>query len=264
MKIALASDLHFEFYRADSNWLPPLPSAADILVLAGDIDVGDSVINSIQKIADSLPNTDIVFVAGNHEYYNSNIDTQIDRYREVFSNIPRVHFLENDQASIKGYTFLGCTLWSGFNAFPEYPLADSARAADNNIPDFKFIKKAGNFWSPSRFSADDARERFLTSKAWLSKNLAKSTPEKTIVVTHFPPHTRLIHGTIPASELTNYFVADCRELIEQHQPKLWVYGHNHWTDELQIGNTKLVSNQLGYPGEQGSIPTFNGTLVEEL
>jgi Icc-related predicted phosphoesterase len=41
------------------------------------------------------------------------------------------------------------------------------------------------------------------------------------------------------------------EIIETHQPALWVYGHTHECDDQTIGQTRIISNQLGYPGNLG-------------
>jgi hypothetical protein len=38
------------------------------------------------------------------------------------------------------------------------------------------------------------------------------------------------------------------EIIGIHQPALWVYGHTHECDDRTIGRTRIISNQLGYPG----------------
>jgi hypothetical protein len=41
------------------------------------------------------------------------------------------------------------------------------------------------------------------------------------------------------------------EIIETHQPALWVYGHTHECDDQTIGRTRIISNQLGYPSLGG-------------
>jgi Icc-related predicted phosphoesterase len=41
------------------------------------------------------------------------------------------------------------------------------------------------------------------------------------------------------------------EIIETHQPALWVYGHTHECGDQMIGRTRIISNQLGYPGSLG-------------
>ena len=102
---------------------------------------------------------------------------------------------------------------------------------------------------PLRVTPEYMREMYLQARTWLDKELANSDPDKTIVVTHFPPGRELRHGQIPESLVSAYFQANCMDLIEKYQPALWCYGHNHWSDQLQCGGTMVVSNQYGYPRE---------------
>lgn len=255
-EIAFASDIHFEFYREHPNWLPPLPSSADILILAGDIDIGDHAISTIRRIAQHLKNKHIIFVAGNHEFYGHDVDEQISKYREAFAAEKYIHFLENDKIELLGITFLGCTLWTGFDAFEEYSYNESLVEAQRRIADFHYIKHTLG-QKQYRFLASAAESKFLNSKEWLRNELSYCDPEVTVVVTHFPPHTSLQHGVIEKDVLANYFVAKCDDLINEYQPKYWIYGHNHWPVSKQVGKTKLLSNQLGYPEEDEFLPEFS-------
>ena len=56
--------------------------------------------------------------------------------------------------------------------------------------------------------------------------------------------------------ITAYFCANVDDIIDRYQPALWIYGHNHFSNDLQRGATRLVSNQMGYPREAGSIPVY--------
>ena len=40
---------------------------------------------------------------------------------------------------------------------------------------------------------------------------------------------------------------DMVEIIETHQPALWVYRHTHECDDQTIGRTRIISNQLDIP-----------------
>lgn len=247
MKIALLSDIHAEFYTSATNWLPPLPSDADVLVLGGDLHVGELVVELITRISKTLPNTHIVFVAGNHEFYGCNIDKITAFYRESFAANQQVHFLENDAVKIKGITFIGATLWTNF---PVYRSGDTTQHlkvyAKDNIADFHRITIGDDNRS---FTPDDAVNKCIESKAFLDRTLSASNPKKTVVITHFPPTRELASPLFPVNPLTSYFTALCDDLIAQHKPKYWFYGHNHWSDNKKVGATQFVSNQLGYPQE---------------
>lgn len=262
MKIAYASDLHFEYHRDEPDWLPPLEADADVLVLAGDIDSGTEAVESVQRVAEALPNTEILYVAGNHEFYDGNHEQLIDIYRNAFHDNANLHFLENESVELDGVQFLGCTLWSGFDAFPEFSAHESMTVAERYIPDFRLIETLHNGDAPEALSPMRMVELFEQSRSWLDQELQKTTAQHTVVITHFPPHPLLRHGDIPHGILSNYFTADCRDLMDKHQPALWIYGHNHWCDELTHGSTRLLSNQLGYPQEAGKIRAYAPRSVQ--
>jgi calcineurin-like phosphoesterase family protein len=47
----------------------PLPEDVNVLVLAGDIHIGKAAIELVSRISNALPDTIILFVTGNHEFY---------------------------------------------------------------------------------------------------------------------------------------------------------------------------------------------------
>lgn len=57
--------------------------------------------------------------------------------------------------------------------------------------------------------------------------------------------------------ITAYFQAKVDHIIDKYQPALWVYEHNHISNYLRRGITRLVSNPLSYPSEAGRIPSYN-------
>jgi Icc-related predicted phosphoesterase len=253
LTIAFASDVHSEFYADQRYWIPPLPGKCDVYILAGDLGVGDQVIHLILRIANAVPDTDIIWIAGNHEFYGCNIDLQIKRYKNTCKDMKRIHFLENDFVDIKGFRFLGCTLWSGFNACGQENISPALKAAKKSISDFHYIRTGDD---ERRFTPRHAVNRYRESYRWLNQHKENYPSEKTIVITHFPPSLEVSHKKFSINILTPYFQANCDNLIKKHNPKLWVYGHNHWSDDIKIGETRVVSNQLGYPQEAGYIPKF--------
>jgi Icc-related predicted phosphoesterase len=49
--------------------------------------------------------------------------------------------------------------------------------------------------------------------------------------------------------LSPAFVSDLSALIEEFQPAAWVFGHTHHNIDEQVGSTRIVTNQRGYPDE---------------
>ena len=56
---------------------------------------------------------------------------------------------------------------------------------------------------------------------------------------------------------------DMVEIIGTHPLALWVYGHTHECDDQMIGRTRIISNQLGYPGSLGGFECkdFDGSGI---
>jgi len=76
MRIGVLSDLHREFGSVD---LPTV--AADVVILAGDIDRG---IKGVVWARQASPGIPVLYVAGNHEHY----DERIGRLHEKIRKMP--------------------------------------------------------------------------------------------------------------------------------------------------------------------------------
>jgi len=82
---------------------------------------------------------------------------------------------------------------------------------------------------------------------WFGKNL--SGPR--VVISHNAPVINP-NSKYKGGALTPAFNSlDMVEIIRTYQPALWVYGHTHECDDQTIGRTRIISNQLGYPGNLG-------------
>src|SRR5688572_2867209 len=105
MKLHILSDLHLEFGPFD---MPAVD--ADVLILAGDINLGPAGLNEYAGLARRKR---ILYVAGNHEYYRHTFPG----LNEVLSDVALesgIAFLDNRAVEIDGVRFLGCTLWTDF------------------------------------------------------------------------------------------------------------------------------------------------------
>lgn len=252
MKIALISDIHAEFYRNQPNWLPPLPNNPDVLVLAGDIHVGKQLIPFIERISEALPNTHIVFIAGNHEFYRHYRRATLNSFRQAFMAHTKIHFLENSFVDIEDVRFIGATLWTGFPLhLPEHSQEQVMAYAKDTVSDFSLI--AEDTGVVHAFTPEESKMLFEDSKAKIKEVLEQSNPDRCVVITHFPPAKQLLHPRFPPDKVSSYFTADCLDLIEKYQPAYWFYGHNHWSAKTNMGKTQLVSNQFGYPNEHSKM-----------
>ena len=87
------SDLHLEFAHLNLN----LQSWPDLVILAGDIGYGTAGIEfAQQQLPTSVP---VVVLAGNHEFYESSIETVTHDLRLASDKLSNIHFLDcDDQA----------------------------------------------------------------------------------------------------------------------------------------------------------------------
>lgn len=85
------------------------------------------------------------------------------------------------------------------------------------------------------------------SVEFIQKALAVKSDNKAIVVTHHAPTFVNYPEKYINSKINEAFATNLTELIEDNSIDYWIYGHHHSNvNDFQIGNTKLVTNQLGY------------------
>jgi Icc-related predicted phosphoesterase len=247
MQLQVFSDLHLE-----SCIIKPVPKKADVVVLAGDIHVGTAGIKWAKKTFRNCP---VIYVLGNHEFYNHTIpDLLQDLRREAKGS--NVHVLENKNVEIGGFVFLGCSLWTDFQIWPD--AAEAMRFANQEMNDFWVIKKPdGN----KMYSAEDSANRHAASVRWLTRRLARHDPARTIVVTHHAPSPWSISPKNALDMLNAAFASDLNPLIKASRIPLWIHGHTHYNVDYKIGATRIYSNQGGYrhEGLQGFEP---GNVIE--
>lgn len=253
MKLLILSDLHLEFLP-----LVPAGSAADVVVLAGDIDLGVSGISWGRL---SFPDQEVVYVAGNHEFYGHDWDTLLDDLREE-ARRQHVHFLENDAVDIGGVRFLGTGLWTNFDLFGADRRAEAMRAAQCYMTDFARISVSrpqagfnpikGKSWpgGHSLLVPKLVRSRHLASRHWLQARLAESTDRKTIVVTHFLPSAQSVADRFKQDLTSAAFASDLDCLMGN--AALWVHGHTHDSFDYTLNGTRVVCNPRGYCEFSGS------------
>lgn len=259
MKLAIYSDLHLEF----NAWVPP-PIEADVVVLAGDIDVLAERNDVPAWAKRHWPKSEVVQILGNHEYYRTwlGMAAELERARGKALDAG-VHLLENDCVVISGVRFLGCTLWTDFQLRGSSQA--SMEAAARAMNDFRVIRVDNGEGGTEPFAPQDSVQIHRRSVAWLDAELTNPFDGKSVVITHHSPHPKCEHAFYATSSLSPAFCSDLGWLIERHQPELWISGHTHASHDVRIGATRLVSNQRGYRDtpEHADAP-FNPSLVIEI
>ncbi len=240
MRIITYSDLHLEF---GSGWILPPTINGDLMILAGDIltlrdyDPLDRLLHRWKKT--------VLYVMGNHEYYTQRPTNEEDnRFKAWLEHKhPHVKLLLDEEVSIGGVNFFGGTMWTDFNRADLHAM----ETASSQINDYRLIYNPDG--TPFTPADSIVRHKDFVSKLlrWFGKDL--SGPR--VVISHNAP---LINPDSKYKDgpLTPAFNSlDMVEIIETHQPALWVYGHTHECDDQTIGSTRIISNQLGYPDSLG-------------
>jgi len=240
MRIITYSDLHLEF---GSGWTLPSEADGDLMILAGDIvmlrdyDPLDRLLQKWKK--------PVLYVTGNHEYYTQRpMNEEDDRFKAwLEANHPHVKLLLDEEISIGGVNFFGGTMWTNFNG-GDLRAMETARSQMN---DFRLI------YNPDQtiFSPADAVELHNDFASKLLNWFGKDLRGPRVVVSHNAPVINP-NSKCKGSSLAPAFTSlDMVEIIGNHQPDLWVYGHTHECDHQTIGGTRIISNQLGYPNNSG-------------
>jgi Icc-related predicted phosphoesterase len=256
MRLQTLSDLHVD---AGGLHRPQLVAGVDVLVVAGDVCAGTET--GFQVLRHSVPTTTpIVMVLGNHEFYGSGCTKELARAR-ASAPAHNIHLLENDAVTIGGVRFVGATLWTDYDLFGAENRDDCMRTAAMGLNDHRLIGLKAGGTSDRRFQPLDALALHRQSKMYLDQTLATPHLGATVVVTHHAPHGNSVAAQYRNSLLTAAFVSDLSELIENHQPKLWVHGHTHTSFDYPVGTTRIICNPAGYGTEN---PAFDPALVVEV
>jgi hypothetical protein len=143
--------------------------------------------------------------------------------------------------------FLGCTLWSDFELLgdPEVAMAHAALAMN----DYNQIRVAPAY---RRLKPADTRLIHRQSMTWLRAALDDGREAKgsTVVITHNAPSRSCLGGREAVEPFHAAYLSDLDELILEAKPDLWIYGHLHLSVDVMVGETRVLSNQKGYPFEE--------------
>ncbi len=248
MKLLVLSDLHLEFGRLSTiRDGRGIEEGADVVVLAGDIAEGE---RGIRWARETFTAKEIVYVAGNHEFYGHGFEALMDRMREVGRQMD-VHFLERDAVTIGGVRFLGTTLWTNFELYGADRREEAMDLGGLGMNDFQYIKTFRGFDREAdggialrKFKPEDARQEHDLSVAWLDAELAKGDPARTVVVTHHAPSRQSLHPRFDGDDLSPCYLSDLSRLLGRSA--LWIHGHVHDSFDYRVQGTRVVANPRGY------------------
>jgi Icc-related predicted phosphoesterase len=254
MKLQIFSDLHL-----DVAPIKPIRIGDDVDLVISAGDVCEGALRAFEHLRRIVPmRLPVIMVMGNHEYYRRFIPDELALAREKAPAL-NVHLLENDAIVLGGIRFVGATLWTDYRLLGEARQTRAMNVCRVNMNDHRLIGWSKQPWL--RFRPQEAAVLHHRSKTYLATALAEPFGGPTVVITHHAPHRQSIHADFQDDWLSAAYVSDLSELIEAHQPTLWVHGHVHRSFDYRVGSTSMLCNPHGYGNEN---PAFDGSLVVEI
>jgi len=267
MKIQIVSDLHLEF----SDIFIKNTNNADVLILSGDIMVAQDLHDhpepnntadqaaiangtglgrrqlTAQRFRDFLKRCSfqfphVIYIAGNHEFYNGKIYAGIDYLRDECAKFSNVYFLERDTKIIDDVVFVGGTLWTDMNKGDPMTM----HAIRDMMSDFRVIRNDRKGYMP--FKPSDAIDIHIRTKEYIQHIVNEHKDKRCVVVGHHSPSFLSVHDQYRNEHLMNGgYHSSLEEFILDHpQIKLWTHGHTHHCFDYVIGETRIVCNPRGY------------------
>jgi predicted phosphohydrolase len=258
MRIKQLSDLHLECNYPGEYFDP---GEGDVLILAGDIlnvkhFKTDGYYNDIyRKFLDDCSKNfqEVLYVAGNHEFYSYTYEKTHTKLREILPD--NIHFLQNDVFEIGGIYFIGFTFWT--NYFNENPI--EMWDSKNYMNDYKAIRIGPNYRKIQPYDILDEHKkhlRFLNEKLELLKN------ERIFVISHHSPTLQSIAEQYKTSQCNGSFCSDYDELIISNpQIKNWAFGHVHTAFDFYNESCRMTCNPRGRRWESTG---FNKNFTIEI
>lgn len=234
MRLWIVSDLHIELTR---GWDLPTGDARpnfDVLVVAGDLIT--RMPRGVKWLLERVTDRDVVYVAGNHEGYGTDLDRTIEKARIAAAGT-NIHVLERDSVTIGGTIFLGAIGWTDFNLFGDQ--ARAMQAVGEVMNDYKKIR-VSNY--ELRLRPAHTLARHLETRAFLQRELSRPKTLPRVVITHMGFHAEAVRRGFENDLISAAYTS--RDPVEGAD--LWVYGHTHESRDFRVGTTRVVSNAKGY------------------
>ena len=235
IKIQYCSDLHLEFIdNALFMEKNPIIPTGEILILAGDI-IPFRSIEKANRFFDFVSENfeKAYWIPGNHEYYGGDIRNK--EFSSLEAIRPNVFLVNNQSVLVGDIKIVFSSLWS-------YIWPENVFDVRRSVADFGHIR-----YNDDRFTPADFNALHLSCRRFIYNELLDRSIPKKIVVTHHVPTLKDYPVEFIDSPINNAFACELSNIITETQPQAWIYGHHHRnTPNFKIGETSLLTNQLGY------------------
>ena len=239
MRLHILSDLHLEHHASGR----PIPQVeADIVILAGDIHRHCEGLGWARR---QFPDTPIIYVPGNHEFYDACMPRMRDKLAEEAKRYA-IELLDNRAVTLNGVLFIGTTLWTDFALYSDDTAHDAAQTmalAARRMPDFRVISTAPYEPLTPQFS----QQLHYQAVAWLTSALNSPWHGPKVVVSHHAPLGDCIPARYSGDRLSPAFASHLIHLMGRMD--MWIHGHVHEPVDIVRSGTRIVANPGGYPHE---------------
>jgi Icc-related predicted phosphoesterase len=270
MRVHVFSDLHLEFGPIDFPAEVRDGRAADLILLAGDINVK----RRAAAWAAATFTQPVALILGNHEAYGDSLYASIaaQRANATECSAGRTHpirTLERETWSLTAadgtpVRVIAAMLWTDFTLFGTEQRDRMMDEAHHAMNDFRMIRILDSRHREERLLApSDCLRLHHESRDFIAAELVQAFDGVTIVMTHHAPSARSLPGYRQGDPINAAYASDLEALIERTQPQLWVHGHIHSSSDYRIGATRVVCNPRGYTPLHLN-PDFDPALVVEL
>lgn len=232
------SDIHLEY----SIKFPKIPIKGSTLALLGDI--GNPFKDNYKEFLQYTSHNwdSVLLLTGNHEYWQEkyNMSDVDNKIRDIVTNFPNITFLNNDKYEFSNYTILGTTLWTSMSRV----ISNSKKMGDDlYIPKTDIISNHNNSvkWLESQIHS------FVKNKN-LEKHSQILDNKKIIVFSHHLPSYKLIIDKYRKDRYIPYHdrFASHLDYLIQDPVKIWLCGHSHSVNEININGVHCAINAYGY------------------
>jgi len=242
MRIQYLSDLHFEFHADDGeSFVASLdPSGIDVLVIAGDLAVGEGIASALDRLCRRYANAHVLYVHGNHEYYGSDRETIVRISRAAEQRNANLRWLDGDVVTLNGTRFVGAPLW--FRHPGKFEVLKMMMSDFHRIIGFET-------W---------VYEENARAIAFFDKELRSGD----IAISHYLPAPACIQERWRGDPLNPFFLCDVEPILRAKSPAVWIHGHTHDSVDLVVGSTRIVCNPFGYVGHELNRAFRDAAVIE--
>lgn len=247
MKFRLWSDVHNEFGKVEFRRLESDKDTT--LIIAGDwATPADPCFDILGLLCGQFKC--VVFVPGNHDYWNSSIKLVDQSFRRFAEEHDNFRYLNPGVTIIDDTLVIGATLWTDCDKSSPLGLYRTKKYMEADFSKIEEFKTLPQNWLYLHY----LHRNFIQDS--LNVNCFKK-----LVVTHHAPHARCDpeHGFN-----SGFCCSDMDELINLSLARTWLFGHTHVPVDFELNGVRMISNPRGYEGFEDLASVWDDTKIYEV